>query len=412
MRAICRVSRPLVYAMKRLMIALVLAAVIAGLGFALFGWLDGRRIPEAAGLLRAIVSGRNALAGEGARLQGIVVAREAVVAATVAGRISKLKVDEGDLVKTGEPIVALEREETEAENANERAKVAQLMARLSQVQEQHRLEVDRYGNQLARATAQLQAAESEHHRAGAELDHYRAEAARAHDLAGAGLLAKSELERSDTNVRVAEARLRALADQVESARADLEVCRSNKRQLTVAAQEVEQTKAQLDQARAQLRQADTRLGYTSIQAPLSGVVSLRVAAQGEVVKAGDPIVNIVDLDDIWVKVNFEESYLANVTRGQKVRVVLVSGQEVVGEVINIFPEGEFATQRDVSRIRRDIRTFGVKVRIPNPDHRIQPGMTAYVYLRDTSAGPGGEKDRNRAPPGAGRKPEAPRSHRE
>jgi hypothetical protein len=53
----------------------------------------------------------------------------------------------------------------------------------------------------------------------------------------------------------------------------------------------------------------------------------------------------------------------------------------------ISPEAEFATQRDVNRIKRDVRTFGFKVRVDNPDRKVHPGMTAYVFLPPDNGGP-------------------------
>jgi len=61
-------------------------------------------------------------------------------------------------------------------------------------------------------------------------------------------------------------------------------------------------------------------------------------------------------------------------------VVLPSGNEIQGSVFFKGVENEFATQRDVSRTKRDIKTFAIKVAIPNPDGRLFTGMTAIVLL--------------------------------
>src|SRR6185295_7907573 len=104
-------------------------------------------------------------------------------------------------------------------------------------------------------------------------------------------------------------------------------------------------RAQLDQAKAQLVQSSARLGYTEVRSPLSGVVSLRVARQGEVIRQGDPIVTIIDLDDVWVRAEVEESYMNRVVVGQVVPVRLASGEEMQGRVSFVAPESDFATQR-------------------------------------------------------------------
>ena len=69
------------------------------------------------------------------------------------------------------------------------------------------------------------------------------------------------------------------------------------------------------------------------------------------------------------------------------QVELASGKRLVGPVTFIEPEAGFATQRDVSRVKRDIRTFGLKVALENPDRRAHHGMTAYVLLPGEQASP-------------------------
>ena len=57
---------------------------------------------------------------------------------------------------------------------------------------------------------------------------------------------------------------------------------------------------------------------------------------------------------------------------------VASGDELRGKVISKGAEGEFATQRDVSSAKRDIRAVAIRVAIPNPRHTLVPGMTAQV----------------------------------
>jgi HlyD family secretion protein len=76
----------------------------------------------------------------------------------------------------------------------------------------------------------------------------------------------------------------------------------------------------------------------------------------------------------------EESYADQITFGQKLKVRLPSGNEIEGTVFFKGVENTFATQRDVSRTKRDIKTFSIKVSIANPDRKLFAGMTAYVLL--------------------------------
>jgi len=102
--------------------------------------------------------------------------------------------------------------------------------------------------------------------------------------------------------------------------------------------------------------------------------------QGEVVTAGQPVVTLIDPDDLWVRADVEESYIDRVRLGDHLKVRLPSGDERKGTVFYRRADAGFATQRDVSRTKRDIKTFEVRLRVDNADRRLAVGMTAYVLL--------------------------------
>ena len=95
---------------------------------------------------------------------------------------------------------------------------------------------------------------------------------------------------------------------------------------------------------------------------------------------GSPIVVVVDINHLWVRADVEESYIDSVQFGQTLRVRLPSGDIREGQVFFKGVENDYATQRDVSRTKRDIKTFAIKVSIPNADRRLFTGMTATVLL--------------------------------
>ncbi len=134
------------------------------------------------------------------------------------------------------------------------------------------------------------------------------------------------------------------------------------------------------QAEANAAAADARFGQTRIFAPASGIVTLRAARQGEVVNPGSPIVTLFDLSSTWVDADVEETYADLIAMGQTLQVRLPSGTEISGPVIYKAVEADFATQRDVSRTKRDIKTVAIRVRVPNPEGKLPLGMTAWVML--------------------------------
>jgi multidrug resistance efflux pump len=158
------------------------------------------------------------------------------------------------------------------------------------------------------------------------------------------------------------------------------MARANAEQVAVRRSELEASRAQSAAARAQQKKADVRLAYTEVRAPIAGLVEVRAARQGEVVAAGQPIVTLVNPDDLWVRADVEETYIDRVKVGDQLRVRLPSGVECDGTVFYRGVDAAFATQRDVSRTKRDIKTFEIRLRVDNHDRRLAVGMTAYVLL--------------------------------
>jgi HlyD family secretion protein len=199
------------------------------------------------------------------------------------------------------------------------------------------------------------------------------------------LFAKGEVSTQDRDhaeaaVKISKATVTALEQAVKAESAAQDVAQANRKQVDARKSAINTTMAQLEQARATAAQVSAQLSYTKIYAPIDGIVSVRVAKQGEVVAQGSPIVVVVDVDHLWVHADVEESYIDSISFGQKLRVKLPSGDLIEGPVYFKGVENDFATQRDVSRTKRDIKTFAIKVAIPNPGRRLFTGMTATVLL--------------------------------
>ncbi len=135
------------------------------------------------------------------------------------------------------------------------------------------------------------------------------------------------------------------------------------------------------------RAGQVELGYAQVFAPVSGIVNVLAARQGEVLAAGGTIATVMDLTQTWVYAPLPETQADAVQLGDSLRVVMPSGATVQGKVIAKSALADFATQRDINGGRkRDIRTVQIKLLIPNPEERFVPGMTADVYMPEEQAG--------------------------
>jgi RND family efflux transporter MFP subunit len=143
---------------------------------------------------------------------------------------------------------------------------------------------------------------------------------------------------------------------------------------------VESLNKQTQAAAAQKEKAAVQLGYTKIFAPTNGIVDTRAALQGEVVNPGQAIVTLINQDDLWVRADVEETYIDRIHLGNKLQVRLPSGATREGTVFYRSVDADYATQRDVSRTKRDIKTFEIRLHCDNSDRSLAVGMTAYVAL--------------------------------
>jgi HlyD family secretion protein len=109
-------------------------------------------------------------------------------------------------------------------------------------------------------------------------------------------------------------------------------------------------------------------------------VLVRAAREVEVVTAGLAIVTVVDFRDTWVFAAIPETDADHIGIGDSLRVRLPGGTVLPGKVFYKAAEADFATQRDVGRRKRDIRTIALKVRLDNPKGAFVPGMTAEVLV--------------------------------
>jgi multidrug resistance efflux pump len=313
-------------------------------------------------------------------LIGIVDANQVLVSSKVMGRIEKLYVDEGSKVKAGDLIAEIDSAELEAQkNAAE----ATIQAYDSQVSSMRATEAQTLGETksgVVNAQARLAASKATLQQAQADMARIQSDSQRMIALAQAGVESDQDRVRADQQLKAQQAVVVSAQKNVDAAQADLNTAIARTHQQRAAASNVAADVAQVVNARAQWAEAETRLGYTKIYAPVSGTVSVRATRQGEVVNPGTPIVTIIDFGDTWVRAEAPETEARFIADGDKLKVRLPAGQPMEGTVIFKAVESDYATQRDVSRRKRDIKTIGLKLKVDNPDGALVPGMTAEVLL--------------------------------
>jgi HlyD family secretion protein len=313
-------------------------------------------------------------------LIGTVDANQVIVSPQVQGRIAKLLVDEGTRVKQGDLIASLDPSELEAQARAAAATIDSLRSQVSATQATSVATQGSTTSSVANAQARLESARAQLLQAEATLQRVESDSRRAIELAQQGVASDQERVQAESNLKAQQAVVISLQQQVTAAQADLDTAVANTHQAHAAQSTVASTRSQLLNAEAQLKEAEVRLGYTNIYAPVTGTVSVRAAREGEYLNPGTPIVTIVDFTDTWVRAAIPETQSDHIGMGDTLRVRLPGGTLTSGKVFFKSAEADFATQRDVSRSKRDIKTIVLKVRLDNPKGAYVPGMTADVLV--------------------------------
>jgi HlyD family secretion protein len=313
-------------------------------------------------------------------LTGIVTTNDVIVSSQVSGQLGRLLVQEGDAVTSGQLVAVLAPGELQAESAYYEHTAAGAGSQVAESAAELRFQEQQTADQIRQAEANAAAASAQEAEARADLDNAQVNLRRMQELARDNVVPAQQLDQARATYEAAKARVDALRKQVEAQRAAVALARANAQQTAVRRSQLQTNEHQQAAADAQRAKAGVRLAYTEIRAPIAGIVDVRAARLGEVVSPGQPIVTLVNPDDLWVRADVEETYIDRVRIGDRLTVRLPSGEERQGTVFHRGVDAGFATQRDVSRTKRDIKTFEIRLRVDNRDRRLAVGMTAYVLL--------------------------------
>jgi len=343
---------------RRLVIALVLLALVLGAG------------------AYYVVASRPAVLV----LTGIVTTNDVVVSPQIGGQIGRLLVNEGDTVKRDQLLAVITPDELAADRTYYTQNAEGVTSQVKESEAALRYQEQQTRDQIRQAEAMLASTESQRAAAEADLEIARLSFERNQRLVQQQLISVEQFDQARTGFEGARAKVESLKRQADAQRAAVALARSTAEQIAMKRHQLETNQRQEAAATAQKVKAEVRLGYTEIRAPIDGVVDVRAVRPGEVVSAGQPLVSLINQDDLWIRVDVEESYIDRVRLADRMTVRLPSGVELPGVVFFRGVDASFATQRDVSRTKRDIKTFEVRLRVDNADRRLAVGMTAYVLF--------------------------------
>src|ERR1700730_16947129 len=260
----------------------------------------------------------------------------------------------------------------------------------------------------------VDAAEAAGRSAQADYDRAKLDRDRIAALVKGLLVAQQDMDHAEAAYRTAEAALDVARKRLDQARSDVFQAQASQRSQQAAVAQsvrrVDESRASLENARSQrqqvggrqarqgrraqaianLQQAELNLVYCTIRAPMAGRVSRKSVELGQVVTAGQALLAVVDLDDVWVLANYKETELTDVRPGQsatvtvdtypgkKFRARVDSIQAGSGAVFSLLPP-ENATGNFVKVVQR------VPVKLlfepgENAQHLLVPGMSVVPII--------------------------------
>lgn len=203
----------------------------------------------------------------------------------------------------------------------------------------------------------------------------------------------AQVEEAELGIRVAQTRLAQANVRRAQASAELASARTAPQRIAVTKARAAAADARVRQAQAMIRQAELNLEYTTVTAPVKGVVSRRTVEVGQVIQPGQPLMTVIPLETVWITANFKETQLEHMRPGQRVSVKVdaYGGREFAGHVESLAA----ATGARFSLLPPDNATGNyVKVvqRVPvrillesgqDPEHLLRPGMSVVptVFIR-------------------------------
>jgi HlyD family secretion protein len=287
---------------------------------------------------------------------GHVEATEVLVSTKVAGPIEALAVDEGASVKPGQELARLDTTDTRLALEAARAERALAEADL-------RLRVN--GSRVE----DVREAEAQVARARADLDGAQKDLERMEGLLAAGSGTTKSRDDARTRRDVAMAAQDAAQERVHRLKA------GSRRE------EIDAARARLAGTEARIAQFEQQLKDAVVASPVGGVVTEKLAEQGELASRGTGLLVVTDLPNAWLNAYVAEPDLARLRLGQEAEVVTDDGQTRRGRLSFVASRAEFTPKNVQTKDERVKLVFRIKVALENGDGLFKPGMPATARLQ-------------------------------
>ncbi len=274
----------------------------------------------------------------------------------VGGRLVELEVAEGQRVKQGDLLARVSAEELDAVVDQSAAAVRSAQAK---------------SQELANGTRHEDIAQGQ---------------ARVHDAEAALRLAEDTLQRSRSlfsDKVLSQSDLDRAQSDRDRAAASLNLQQKSLAELQAGARIEQRQGAVADTQRAQaaLRQSQVTAGFTEIRAPFDGIITHRLREIGSVLSAGQPVITIARLDQLWVRVYLPQPLQAKASIGMPVSVSVAGGQTLAATLDEVAIDPEYTPKMVETREERVNLVYPARVHLERGwDKGLLPGVAVDVRL--------------------------------
>jgi HlyD family secretion protein len=302
-------------------------------------------------------------------ITGTIEARSAIASFKVPGKLENMLVDEGAQVKNGQQLAVLENSQlmaklTQAEGAAQAAESQSQQAKeaITLTEQQVETTISQLQAKVAQAEVGVKNAKQLYDRMVV--------------LQEGSAVSQNDFEQAENGYELAK-------NQLAEAQAGLDQAIASRTKIATAQSQYQASLGQSQQAQGAVQEAQAYLHDAQLKAPIAGFITQKYLEIGEMLNAGTPVYEITDLEHPYVKVYISEDKIGQIGLNQKVDVKVSAFPDKVftGKVVWINNAGEFAVKKAVNeQHQHDIRSFEVKIDLPNPDLLLKVGMTATVNL--------------------------------
>ncbi len=304
-------------------------------------------------------------------ISGNIEVTEAQMSFKIPGRLQSRLVDEGDSVRTGQPLARLEKSDQEIAVAQAEANLAYARAVVAELQAGSR------SQDIEVAKAELDKAQATEKSAALQVNQAKADYERYAVLYREGGVSKrmfetytSQYETAKNTRAEAHSRIRLATEQLDL------------RKIGPRKEAIDQARAKAKVAEETLNQTKQQLSYTEIVSPLDGMVLSASAETGEYLNPASPVVTLGRIAQPWLRAYINEKDLGRIQVQQRVSVTTDSfpGKIYPGKISFISSQAEF-TPKSVQTFEERVKLmYRIKIDLENPAGELKPGMPADAVI--------------------------------